>query len=407
MRRVEWPFYQRPGSTFFIESEEELAPGGSKLALVVGPQHPGSGHMRLFVVVHGDRVVDVKPDPGFVHRGIEKLAERRPFWTLTPLVEKASIVDSVGITLPLVHALEKALGLEPPPRAQYLRLITAELTRIRTHLYDLSIHSIFLGHSTGFMWGFGLGDIIAEALAKLTGARTTASYPVPGGVRRDLTADGRQTLERLLEKLRRKLKDFYVIFFKNPVVKMRLEGVGVLDAGKAAALGAVGPPLRAAGVPRDARVDGPYDAYKELRPEIAVEKEGDAYARQMVRWREIEESIRLIEEGLKSLPEGEILDESLLASAPEYRRGNVAGILGVYTKLRPEPGEHHGLAEAARGAGYVELFTTAAANAFRLRLVTPSWRNLRPMVEAMKGQRLADVPAVYMSFGYFPPEADR
>ncbi|AEA12470.1 NADH-quinone oxidoreductase subunits B and D [Thermoproteus uzoniensis 768-20] len=404
---AEWPFDKRPGSTFFVEREEELAPGERGLVLVVGPQHPGSGHMRLFVVVDGDVIADVKPDPGFVHRGVEKLAERRPFWTVPPLVEKVSIMDSTNAILPYVHAVERALGLEPPPRAKALRSLMAELGRIRTHLYDLALHGIFIGHSTAFMWGFGMGDMIAEVQARVTGARTTSAYPIPGGVRRDLTTDGRQAVERLLAKLKARLPDFEKLFLKNPVVRMRLEGVGVLDARKAASLGAVGPAARGSGIDYDARTASPYDGYELVRPRVVVEKGGDAMARTSVRWGEIWASIEYIEEALRALPDGDILDEALLELSPNFRREGVAGIFGVLTQLRPEPGEYHGLAEMARGTAYVYISATGSQYLRRVRFVTPSWRNLRPMAEAMKGHRLADLPAIYMSFGYFPPEADR
>lgn len=405
---MEWPFDKRPGSTFFIEREEEIAPGERGLALVVGPQHPGSGHMRLFVIVDGDIIVDVRPDPGFVHRGIEKLAERRPFWVVPPLIEKASIMDSTNVILPYVHAVEKALGLVPPPRARFLRSIMSELNRIRTHLYDLALHGIFIGHSTAFMWGFGMGDLIAEVQAKVTGARTTSAYPIPGGVRRDLSTDDRQTILRLLEKLRGRLPDYEKIFLKNPLVKMRLEGVGVLEAKRAAELGAVGPSARGSGLFYDTRADAPYDAYVDIKPRVVVEKGGDAWARTLVRWGEIWASIEFIEEAIKALPEGDIIDEGLLALAPNYRReGSVTGILGVLTQLRPARGEYSSVVEMSRGASLVQIYATESAYLRRVRFVTPSWRNLKPMVEAMKGYRLADLPAIYMSFGYFPPEADR
>lgn len=403
----EWPFDKRPGFTFFVEREEELAPGEKGLVLVVGPQHPGSGHMRLFVVLDGDIIVDVRPDPGFVHRGVEKLAERRPFWTVPPLLEKVAIMDSTHAMLAYIHAVEKALGLQPPPRAKALRSIMAELGRIRTHLYDLALHGIFIGHSTAFMWGFGMGDMIAEVQAKITGARTTSAYPIPGGVRRDLTTDGRQAIERLLAKLKSSLKDFEALFLKNSLVKMRLEGVGVLDAKKATELGAVGPPARASGIDYDVRTASPYDYYEAIKPRIIVEKAGDAAARASVRLAEIWASLEYIEEALKALPDGDIIDEALVALSPHFRRGDVAGIFGVLTQLRPEPGEYHGLVEMTRGASYVFISATSSPYLRRVRFVTPSWRNLKPMVEAMKGYRLADLPAIYMSFGYFPPEADR
>jgi NADH-quinone oxidoreductase subunit D len=407
MQKTEWPFNLEVGHTFFVQSEEELRGGGRGLTLVVGPQHPGSGHMRLFVVVDGDIIVDVVPDPGFVHRGVEKLAENRPYWTLIPLVEKASIMDSMNITYPIVLALEKALSLEPPPRAKYLRVLMAELSRIRTHLYDLALLGVFLGHTTAFMWGFALMDMYAEVFAKIAGARTTIAYPVPGGVRRDVKPDHVEAVRRLLEVTRRKLKDFKTLFLDNPVTKARLEGVGIVDAKKTAELGVVGPSARASGIDYDVRKVHPCDAYGDVDFEIVVEKDGDAWARTLVRWREMYESMSIVEQVLKALPEGDVIDQALLFKNPEYRREGVGGVLGVYTYIYPEPGEYLAVAEATRGATLVHLWATGLQQVYRMRFVTPSWRNLRAMVEAMKGGRLADMPAVYMSFGYFPPEADR
>ncbi len=404
---TEWPFNQRVGSTFFIDAEEKLLEGRRGMVLVVGPQHPGSGHMRLFVVLDGDLITEVVPDPGFVHRGVEKLAENRPYWTLIPLVEKASIMDSANITYPVVLALERALGLEPPPRAKYLRVLMAELSRVRTHLYDMALLGIFLGHSTAFMWSFAIQDLYAEVFAKITGARTTISYAVPGGVRRDIKPSHVELVEKLLAKTEAKLRDFKTLFLDNPVTRARLEGVGTLDAKAVAELGVVGPFARASGVRYDVRKVHPYDAYGELDFEIAVEKAGDAMARTLVRWREIYTSIDIARQILKSLPESDVIDQALLFKNPEYRREGISGVLGVYTYIYPELGEYHGMAEASRGLTYVQLFTTSSQRLYRMRLVTPSWRNLRAMVEAMRGQRLADMPAVYMSFGYFPPEADR
>lgn len=403
----EWPFNLRFGDTYYVEKEEELVGGRRGLTLVVGPQHPGSGHMRIFLVLDGDVIVDAFPDPGFVHRGIEKLAENRPYWTLIPLVEKASIMDSANIIYPLVLALEKSLALEPPPRAKYLRLIMAELTRIRTHLYDLALLGIFLGHSTAFMWGFALQDLIAEVFAKIAGARTTTAYLVPGGVRRDFKPDHVELVERLLRKVEAKLNDFKNLFLDNPVTRARLEGVGVLDAKRVAELGVVGPFARASGVDFDVRRAYPYDAYAELGYEPVVDKAGDAWARTWVRWEEVRRSIELVRRALRELPQGDVIDSALLFKNPEYRREGISGVMGVYTYMYPEPGEWLGVAEATRGLALAQLWASGLQRVYRMRFVTPSWRNLRAMIEAMKGERLADMPAVYMSFGYFPPEADR
>jgi NADH-quinone oxidoreductase subunit D len=174
-----------------------------------------------------------------------------------------------------------------------------------------------------------------------------------------------------------------------------------------AELGVVGPFARASGVDYDVRKIHPYDAYGEVDFEVVTEKVGDAWARTWVRWREIYVSMSIVEQLLKNLPGGDVIDEALLFKNPEYRREGMGGVLGVYTYMYPEPGEYMAVTEATRGATLVHLWATGTQRIYRMRFVTPSWRNLRAMVEAMKGHRLADMPAVYMSFGYFPPEADR
>jgi len=385
-----------------------LSGGGRLLTLVVGPQHPGSGHMRLFVRLDGDVIVEVTPDPGFVHRGVEKLAENRPYWAVVPLVEKASIMDSPNITLPVVHVLERLLGLEPPPRARYIRVLASELTRIRTHLYDLGLLGVFLGHTTAFMWCFAMGDYIAEVEAQLFGARTTILAFIPGGVRRDVTSEGLAKVERLLAKLERKLRELEAIFLKNPVTRARLEGVGVLRREDAERLGLVGPFARASGIDYDTRRDRPYEAYPELDFDVVVEKAGDAMARTLVRWREVGESMRIIRQVIKGMPSGDILDEVIASDVQQYRRpGSASGAMYFYAKTEIPPGEASATVEAARGLTYAHGWAVGGYRLYRLRFVTPSWRNLYAMVRAMEGHRLADMPAIYMSFGYFPPEADR
>jgi NADH:ubiquinone oxidoreductase 49 kD subunit 7 len=188
----------------------------------------------------------------------------------------------------------------------------AELSRIRTHLYDMALLGVFLGHTTAFMWGFALMDMYAEVFAKITGARTTIAYPVPGGVRRDLRPEHVEAVRRLLEITRRKLRDFKTLFLDNPVTKARLEGVGAIDAKRAAELGVVGLFARASGVDYDVRKARPYDAYGEIDFEMAREKAGDAWARTLVRWREIQESMSMVEQLLRGLPDGDVIDEALL-----------------------------------------------------------------------------------------------
>jgi len=381
--------------------------------VLIGPQHAGSGHMRIILRLKGDYIVDVIPDPGYVHRAVEKLAETRLFIQNIPLVERPAIMDSGNLSLGYVRAIEKVLDIEPSPRAKYLRTIVAELCRIGTHLYDTAIWSIFLNHSTGYMWCFGLREIICEALSRLTGARVTLSYIIPGGVRHDVDEGVLRYIHEVTNVIEKKLPGFERIFVKNPAVIARLKEVGVLTKQEAIKYGVVGPNLRASGVEYDVRKIEPYEAYSEIEWDIPVCDDGDAYARLLVRIEEIRQSIRIIRQAIRNIPSGPILSEKLLARLPPAEREKAAktiksNVYRLYAMLIPPSTEATILTEAARGLLLYTLVTDGASNVpYRLRMVTPSWLNLRGFMEALKGYRLADLPAIYGSFGYFPPEADR
>ena len=155
---------------------------GDDYLVLVGPQHPGSGHMRIILRIKGDVIVEAIPDPGYVHRSMEKLAETRLYIQNIPLFERPAIMDTGNVTLGYVRAMEKALDVEVPERAKYIRVILAELSRIGTHLYDAGILAVFLGHTTGFMWPFALREPIVEAITRISGARITSYFIIPGGI---------------------------------------------------------------------------------------------------------------------------------------------------------------------------------------------------------------------------------
>jgi len=209
--------------------------------LFIGPQHPASGLMRLIVYLDGDVVVRVDPDVGYVHRTMEKLAEQREYVRVISLLERMTIIDACNATLPYVEAVERLLGVEPPPRARYLRTILCEVNRIASHLYGLGIGGIFLNHSTMYMWAFGDREVWVQLAEELTGARLTHTYIIPGGVRRDLPQGFREKAEKAIRYMERRLEDYRRIFVENPVVEARYVGVGVLKAEEARRLGIVGP----------------------------------------------------------------------------------------------------------------------------------------------------------------------
>jgi NADH-quinone oxidoreductase subunit D len=368
--------------------------------VLVGPQHPGSGHMRLIVRVKGDIIQEVIPDPGYVHRCVEKIAENRLYIQNIPLVERPSIMDSANFNLGYVRAIEAAMDIEVPERAKFIRTILAELCRIGTHLYDAAILAVFIGHTTGFMYPFGIRELICESLVRMTGARFTSSFIVPGGVRRDVDEKTLRWVYDATFAIEKRLKSFERIFIKNPTVIARLRDVGVLSKEEAIKFGVVGPFLRASGVEYDTRVVEPYEAYEELTWDIVTADEGDGYARFIVRVNEVSQSLSIIRQCITSMPDGSYISEQI---------GEVRGnFFDKFADIVLPAGEYTTLTEAARGTLLFTIVSDGESNVpYRMRIVSPGWLYLRGFMEALKGERLADLQAIYGSFGYFPPEADR
>ncbi|MCG3108724.1 F(420)H(2) dehydrogenase subunit D [Metallosphaera sp. J1] len=394
--------------------------GGMELDIVpvsgelnVGPQHPGSGHLRIFVKLNGDIIEDAEIDPGYVHRAVEKLGENRNYIHLIPLVERPAILDSVNMNLGYILAVEKILNVDVPERAQYLRSFAAEISRIASHLYGMGILAIFIGHSTGFMWGFGDREVWVQILEALTGARVTNSYILPGGVRRDLTPAVIEMTKKAIAYQRKKMKDWERIFLNNPNIKARLQDVGIMTREQAIEWGAAGPNLRGSGVYYDVRKAEPYGAYSKLDFEIPVYKEGDGYARTLVRFEEIEQSLRILEQVIKDIPEGQILSDRFFKQIPPTRlkkwwEGQRRIVMpGYYASFRPPKGEAISRVEAGRGELVYYVVSDGSAKPYRLRMITPSYRSIYVMKNLLKGARYADLVSIYGSLDYFPPEADR
>ena len=382
------------------------------IELLIGPQHPASGHMRLVARVDGDVVVELRPDIGYVHRTVEKLAEVKTYLQVVPLVERPALADTANHNLGYVLAVERLLGVEAPPRAQYLRTVLAEISRIHSHLYGLGILGIMLGSSTAFMWCFNDREPLIDLAQELTGARLTYSYMIPGGVRRDLPPGFAERAEKVFRYLERRLEDYERLYFRNPVVRARTEGVGVLTREDAVRLGVVGPNLRASGVAYDVREADPYEAYPDLDFHVVTREEGDCAARMWVRVDEIRESMRLVREALSKIPDGPILHERFSKAIPpkwrewmeEKRRVKIPAAM---VSLRIPPGEALSRVEAARGELTFYLVSDGSPNPYRMRMVTPSFRNVVLFRHLIRDCRVADIPAIYGSLDYFPPEADR
>lgn len=360
----------------------------SEITLSIGPQHPGSGHFRLVVSADGDRITRATPDPGYVHRGVEKQAECREYLQNMPLLERPVISDSNGSVYAYVLAVERLAALTVPERAQHIRVLMAELNRIMSHLYWLAIYGIFLGHSTMFMWPFGDREAIIDLAQRVMGNRLTYSYFVPGGVRNDLPDGFEGQVLRAMEFLEKRLPEYDAIFVNNPIFIQRTRGVGILRTEDAIRLGVVGPTLRGSGVDADARKDEPYDLYDNLEFHVPAYPYGDCYSRSLVRFEEIKQSIRIVRQVLQSMPTG-----PFRARSPSV--------------LRPAKGSVYARTEAARGTYAYFITSKGDKTPYRLKIASPSFRNLPAFAFLLKGAHLADMPTIYWSLDYWPLEADR
>ena len=359
----------------------------STLDVSVGPQHPGSGHVRLLIRVDGDYIVSVDPDIGYVHRGCEKIAEYRNAVSNIPHLERPCIIDAIHLNWGYVLPIQELQGVVVPPRGLYISTIAAEMNRIMSHLYWLAINAgVFSGHTTIFMYAFGDRDLFIELAEMLTGARLTYSFLPPGGPRRDLPAEFQKRLTQLLNYFERRLVEYDRIFFSNPLVIARAKGIGVLKREEAIRLGVAGPVLRGSGVKYDVRKVEPYGAYPDLEFDIPTYEEGDSYARFMVRFEEMKQSIRIIRQALEKIPKGPIARKAPL--------------------IIPE-GEAIGRVESSRGEIAYLVMGDNSDKPSRVKIMNGSFRNLITMPYLLRNVHIADMPIIYGSLDYWPVEADR
>jgi len=359
------------------------------MTLSVGPQHPGSGHFRFTVKVDGDYIVYCDPDPGYVHRGEEKMSEYRNFIQNIPHLERPVIHDSNNITYSYSLAVEELVNIEVPRRGQYIRALASELNRQVYTLYWLAIYGIFLGHSTMFMWPTGDRELFIDLLEALTGARVTHAFNIPGGVRNDIPGGFKDRCLRQIAYFEKRLVEYEDIFYNNPLFRQRTEGVGHLSKEDAIRLGVTGSVVRASGVPFDVRKVEPYDIYNEIDFKVQYMKSGDSFARSMVPFFDMRESCHIMRQLLDKMPPtGE-----------------------VRTKLQPNPkgpaGESYKRVESGRGALGYYIISDGSPKPYRVKISVGSFRNMLALPFLLIGSKLGDMPSIYWSLNYWPVEADR
>ncbi|RKZ01143.1 MAG: NADH-quinone oxidoreductase subunit D, partial [Candidatus Hydrothermota bacterium] len=275
----------------------------------IGPQHPGiSGNYSIKLKAVGDEIIEAEARPGYLHRGFEKLMEQRHWIKNVPMVCRICVPDPDPNEVLYSMGVEEIAGLEVPERAQWIRVMVLEMSRIQAHLFFLGGFCGSLGLYTVPQWTFGDRDYILDRFEELTGARVYHLYTMPGGVRRDLPPGFKDRLLETLAYIEKRLHDYDRLIFDNPVFQKRTIGVGVIKADWAMENGVTGPNLRATGVKFDLRRDDPYLVYDQIDFEIPTMPDGDMFSRAMVRRLEIEQSIKIIRQVLEMMPEGPVLN---------------------------------------------------------------------------------------------------
>jgi NADH-quinone oxidoreductase subunit D len=369
--------------------ESEYIPDSDRIMSVsLGPQHPGAGHFRIRLWLDGDYVVRAEPDPGYVHRGEEKMAEYRNYIQNVPHLERPVILDSSNILFPYALGVDELMGNKVPPRGEYLRVLMAEMNRIISHEYYIGIYGYFTGHSTMITWCMGDRDFWIDLAERIGGARVTYAYTIPGGVRNDMPQGLGQKILTACDWFDKRMDEYDKIYFRNPVLVERTEGVGVLTRDDAIGLGATGTVLRASGVKQDVRRDEPYSAYPDFDFEVPTLNSGDCWARLYVTLDEMRQSVKIIRQVVKGMPSGP-----------------------VRLKLGPQPrvpaGEVYTRTEAARGEMSYYLVSDGSPRPYRLKIGTPSFKNMRVLPHLLHHVHVADIPVIYWGLNYWPVEADR
>ncbi len=358
------------------------------MSVSLGPQHPGAGHFRIRLWLDGDIVVRADPDPGYVHRGEEKMCEYRNYMQNVPHLERPVILDSSGILFAYSLAVDTLMGSQIPKRAEYIRVIMAEINRIISHEYFLGILGLFVGQTTMITWCMGDRDLFIDLGARIAGARVTFAFIIPGGVRNDIPEGVQAQILETCDWFERRMDEYEKLFFRNPIWEERSKGVGVLTKDDAIRLGATGTVLRASGVAHDIRKAEPYSAYPEFDFGIPSFPDGDCWARGYVALLEMRESVKIIRQATKGIPPGPVR-------------------LKLGPQPRVPPGETYARTEAAHGEMSYFVVSDGSPKPYRVKIGSGSFKNLRVLPHLLKGVHVADIPPIYWGLNFWPVEADR
>lgn len=365
-------------------------PDRKLMTINMGPQHPSThGVLRLIVTLDGEVVVRVIPDIGYLHRNFEKIVEAWAYPGIAPFSDRNDYLGAITNEVAYCLAVEKLADIEVPQRAVHLRVLFSELQRILSHVLFWGTFGLDLGAFTPFMYAFREREWGYTLMEKATGARMLYAYNRIGGLRNDVSDDWFAELEKYLDFVERHAWPEYMgLLIDNEIFRERTIGIGRLTPEQAIAWGTSGPLLRAAGVPWDLRKNAPYLSYDQFEFDVPVGKNGDTYDSAMVRMLEIKESIRIIRQVLRILPDGPVLGK-------------------VRPNIRPRVGDVYSRVEGPRGEVGVFLVSDGSGKPYRLKWRAPTFSHLQLVPDMCEGAKIADLVAAVGSLDVIMGEVDR
>ncbi len=391
------------------------APASSERMIVnIGPSHPAMhGTFRIQALMEGETIREAEAEIGYMHRNFEKMAEARTYWQIIPYTDRLNYCSSFMNGHGWALAVEKLLGVPAPPRAEAIRVILSEFSRIIDHFVAVSTNVVDLGAITPFFVVFRAREEVYELFEACCGARLTVSYVRIGGLAQDVPDDFEARCRKAMASIREVTAQAEVLLTRNPIFANRFRDIGVLSAEDALDYGWVGPCLRGSGVAYDIRKDHPYSGYEQYDFDVPIGTVGDCYDRYLVRIEEIYQSLRIIEQALAKLPKGPVItDDKKVALPPKGDvYSNIEALMNhfklVYEGILPPKGEVYGYTEAANGELGYYIVSDGQKNPWRLKVRPPCFNIYQAYPQMIRGSLLADAVAIIGGLNVVAGELDR
>ncbi len=384
------------------------------MILNMGPQHPSThGVLRLLLEVDGETIVRLMPDIGYLHTGIEKTCEAKFYQQVVPMTDRIDYLCPMTNNLAYCLAVEKLLGIEIPPRAQWIRVMLNELTRINSHLVWLGTHALDIGAMTVFLYCFREREDVLRLFEAVSGQRMMTSYFRIGGLALELPLGFLDRVKKFLDRFPGNIDEYENLLTNNPIWVERTKGVAYISGEDAIALGATGPTLRGSGVDVDLRRDAPYTGYENFKFNVPISKDGDVYARYLIRVAELRESQKIAMQALEGMPEGSIKADAPKVVLPDREKMKTQMEALIYHfKIVTEgftvpEGEVYMPVESPRGEMGYYVVSDGTAKPYRVHMRSPSFANLQTLRKMCEGRLIADVVAAIGSIDIVLGDCDR